>query len=120
MHYASKVGKGDFRLARVDTVHPDKHGVVRTVTVKMRPRDGREKVSAAPPHLRPKAPTLLSLGVQRICMILPVEEQRGGQDDAFHGFSNEEIQQAQGKAAVLRGEEGADPDGAGPGDKDEN
>ncbi|MCP3680184.1 MAG: hypothetical protein GY782_08035 [Gammaproteobacteria bacterium] len=39
VHYQSKVGKGDYRLARVSEVKPDHHGIVRTVTVKMRPRD---------------------------------------------------------------------------------
>ncbi len=41
----------------------------------MRPRDAREKVLTDPPHLAPKHPVELPLGVQRICVILPVEEQ---------------------------------------------
>ena len=75
VHYASKVGKGDYRLARVSEVRPDVHGIVRTVTVKMRPRDARERVLDDPPHLAPKPPVELALGVQRICVVLPVEEQ---------------------------------------------
>ena len=75
VQYSSKVGKGDFRMARVSEVHPDSHGVVRTITVKMRPRDAREKVLDNPPFLAPKPPLLLRLGVQRVCVLLPVEEQ---------------------------------------------
>ena len=29
------------------------------------------------PHLQPKDPVLLRLGVQRLCIVLPVEEQGG-------------------------------------------
>ena len=46
----------------------------------MRPRDAREKVSAEPPHLAPKQPVELPLGVQRICVVLPVEEQVNQED----------------------------------------
>ena len=42
--YPCKFGKGEYRLARVSAVFPDTYGVVRTVSVKMRPRDSREKV----------------------------------------------------------------------------
>ena len=77
VQYSSKVGKGDFRLARIAEVHPDRHGAVRTITVKMRPRDAREKVLDDPPYLHPKPPILLRLGVQRVCVLLPVEEQEG-------------------------------------------
>ena len=74
--YASKVQKADFCLARVSEVHPDPHGTVRTITVVMRPRDSREKVSRDPPYLQPKPPTHLRVGVQRVVVILPVEEQK--------------------------------------------
>ena len=33
--YEKKVGKGTYRLGRVLAIHPDKHGVVRTMTVGM-------------------------------------------------------------------------------------
>ena len=75
VQYASKIQKGDFRLARVSEVHPDPHGVVRTVTVAMRPRDSREKVTTEPPHLKAEAPFLLRLGIQRVVVVLPIEEQ---------------------------------------------
>ena len=73
--YASRIQQADYRLARVAEVHPDPHGLVRTVTVAMRPRSGREKVTEQPPHLKPKPATYLKVGVQRVVVILPVEEQ---------------------------------------------
>ena len=92
VHYARKVGKGDYRLARVHQVHPDEHGTVRTVTVAMRPRDIREKVSKDPPYLQPKGPLYLPLGVQRICVILPKEEQ----DQKPNQDPNEDYQSVDG------------------------
>ena len=41
----------------------------------MRPRDAREQVLDQPPYLVPKPPIELPIGVQRVCVILPVEEQ---------------------------------------------
>ncbi len=41
----------------------------------MRTRDKREKVTANPPHLKPKPHIKLSLGTQRLAVILPMEEQ---------------------------------------------
>ena len=75
VQYSSKVSKADYRLARVSQVHPNPHGLVRTVTVAMRPRDSREQVSKDPPYLKNKPLTQLSLGVQRVVVVLPVEEQ---------------------------------------------
>ena len=69
------MSKGDYRLAKISAVHPEPHGIVRIVTVMMRPCDKREKVTADPPHLKPKPPIELSLGIQRLAVILPVEEQ---------------------------------------------
>ena len=67
--------KGDYRLARVTNVHPDHNGMVRTATVSMRPRDSREKVLSKPPYLNPKQAVELVVGVQRLVVILPIEEQ---------------------------------------------
>ena len=75
VHYQSQVSKGDYRLTRISAVHHDPHGIVRTVTVMMRTRDKREKVTANPPHLKPKPHIELSLGTQRLAVILPMEEQ---------------------------------------------
>ena len=71
--YEKKVGKGTYRLGRVTDVHPDIHGVVRTVTVGLRKTDKREKLL---PYV-PKPLVEIRLGVQRIAVICPVEEQIG-------------------------------------------
>ena len=71
--YEKKVGKGTYRLGRVLAVHPDVHGVVRTVTVCMRKVDKREKL--LPYVSKPLAE--IKLGVQRVAVIWPVEEQVG-------------------------------------------
>ena len=70
--YARKIGKGDYRLARVLQVHPDPHGVIRTVTVGMRRRDSRE--NALPYVHRPLEE--IKLGVQRLVVVCPKEEQQ--------------------------------------------
>ena len=79
--YEKKLGKGTYRLGRILDVHPDSHGVVRTVTVGMRRQDKREPVL---PYV-PKKLDEVTLGIQRLVVISPVEEQEmlednGGQD----------------------------------------
>ena len=69
--YDRKITKGDYRLARVLHVHPDAQGRVRTVTVGMRRRDRRE---ASLPYIA-KQLDEMTLGVQRIAVVFPVEEQ---------------------------------------------
>ena len=88
-----KIGKGDYRLARVLRVHLDTHkppltphqqslrgdshdragsqSVVRTVTVGMRQRDRRE---TSLPYI-PRPLQELTIGVQRLAVICPIEEQ---------------------------------------------
>ena len=73
LRYDSKVSKARYRLARVVQAHPDKCGVVRTVTIKLRPRHIREKVL---PY-KAKQMTEFPVGVQRLVVIVPVEEQLG-------------------------------------------
>ena len=68
--YKRKVGKGEYRLGRVLKVHPDSHGIVRTVTVGMRGKDRGKTLTYVPKPL-----DQYTLGVQRITVILPVEEQ---------------------------------------------
>ena len=75
VQYATKIHKANYHLARVAKVHLDPHGIVGTITVAMRPRDSREKISQEPPHLKANPATLLWLGGQRVIVILPVEEQ---------------------------------------------
>ena len=53
-------------------MHPDVHGNVRTVTVGLRKRDSRE---AAMPYV-PKPLEEIVLGVQRLAVICPLEEQQ--------------------------------------------
>ena len=69
--YPGKITKGDFRLARVTGVKEDDSGHVRTATVALRPRNKREKML---PYTV-KQPTLMTLAVQRLVVILPAEEQ---------------------------------------------
>ena len=71
--YEKKVGKGTYRLGRVTDVHPDIHGIVRTVTVGLRKSDKREKLL---PYVS-KPLVEMKLGVQRVAVIGPVEEQTG-------------------------------------------
>ena len=61
-------------------IFPDTYGVVRTVSVKMRPRDSREKVLPGPPYLRYKDPVIMTVGVQRLVVLLPIEEQCNEKD----------------------------------------
>ena len=75
IHYEVKYGKGEYRLARVTQVHPAANNVVRTVTVGLRPRDSREKVSKKAPFLSNKPLEEIKLGVQRLVVVSPVEEQ---------------------------------------------
>ena len=61
-----------YRLGRVTKVFPDCHGIVRTVTVALKPRDKRERLL---PY-KPKALREMTIGVQRLVVFLPVEETR--------------------------------------------
>ena len=69
--YSKQVGKGDYRLGRVLRVHPDSHGIVRTVTVGLR---GKDRSSGTLPYV-PKPLDEISVGVQRVAVICPAEEQ---------------------------------------------
>ena len=82
--YDRKVGKGVYRLRRVLKVFEDAHGRVRTVTVRMRRKDARE---AALPYV-PKQLDEITLGVQRIAVICPVEEQ-GYEEEAAKPMDEE-------------------------------
>ena len=85
LKYDSKVSKGRYRLARVTQVHPDSVGRVRTVTVGMRPRQAKEK----PLPYKPKI-TEFEVGVQRLVVILPIEEQDQVQTTLDQGDKEEE------------------------------
>ena len=78
--FDKKIDKAEFKLGRFLQVHFDSNGTVRTVTVGMRGKD------PAGPYV-PKALTELKLGVQRVAVICPVEEQiqvSGNGEDEGH------------------------------------
>ena len=82
--YEKKVSKGDYRLARVMSMRKDCHGRVRSVTVGFR---GKDKSSTTLPYI-PKPLNDLTLGVQRLAVICPIEEQTGnsgGEVDSVGG-----------------------------------
>ena len=66
--WESKLGKGQYRMARVVRADQDDKGLVRTATVELRPRDARER------SLPYKSKKLLQMtvAVQRLVMICPV------------------------------------------------
>ena len=79
IYYDKKYTKGTYRLARVIKTHPGEDGVVRTVTVGYRQRNAREKVDKSSPNFMKNKPlTELRLGVQRLVVVLPMEEQEEG------------------------------------------
>ena len=71
LSYVSKVSSPTYRYGRVVKVHPDKHGVVRNVTVSTKSRRVREK----PRSLVSTKQDLQLVSVQRLVMLFPVEEQ---------------------------------------------
>ena len=68
--YEHKVGKSDYRICKVVEVEEDTKGLVRTVTIAMRPRDSREK---SLPYKSKKLKNL-RLAVQRLVLICPAKE----------------------------------------------
>ena len=72
LKYSSKFATPTFRLCRVASVAPDQEGLVRTCNVAMRPRRVGESGSRT---YRYKEPTILTVGVQRLAVLLPAEEQ---------------------------------------------
>ena len=69
--YTSKFDKPTWRPCRVEDLHPDQHGVVRTVTV-VAPR--RTKSTEDKPLVMSKL-SQLTVAVQRVAITLPVNEQ---------------------------------------------
>ena len=68
--YDHKVGKSDYRICKVVEVEEDAKGLVRTVTIAMRPRDSREK---SLPYKSKKLKNL-RLAVQRLVLICPAKK----------------------------------------------
>ena len=72
VRYPNRAGRDGFRLGRVVKLHPDPHGVVRTVTLWLRNRvaGARERPQECGAGVTP-----LVAPVQRTIMILPAQEQ---------------------------------------------
>ena len=77
IQYKGRV-KTIWRLGKILEVFPDKHGVVRTCEVGYRSRHTGEKVM--PYRSRPLQ--TLRIAVQRLCVLLPVEEQLTEENEA--------------------------------------
>ena len=86
MLYDRKVGKGEYRLGRIMATHPDGHGRVRTVTVGMGRKD-RDKTAV----YVSKPLDELRIGVQRIAVIYPIEEQDLGAEDSRLATNNQDL-----------------------------
>ena len=70
VHYPKKLGPGDYRYGRVSDVKPDSQGIVRSVTVSMRPRNTREAIL---PY-KSKQLVDVDLPVQRLVLLHPATE----------------------------------------------
>ena len=70
IQYKGKV-QTTWKLAKVEEVFPDQHGVVRTCTVVFRPKHKGDKI--LPYKVKPLQE--LRIAVQRLCVLLPIEEQ---------------------------------------------
>ena len=68
--YDQKVGKGDFRLCRVVETKSDDKGLVRTVSVVMRPKYSQDK---SLPYVS-KDLTKLRVGINRLVLICPAQD----------------------------------------------
>ena len=75
LKYSSKFAAPSFRLCRVSGVKEDGEGVVRTCEVTLRPQRQGESGLATYKY---KKPSPFEVGVQRLAIILPVEEQGQG------------------------------------------
>jgi hypothetical protein len=87
VRYASGYGTPTYRLCRITRTHPDSKGIVRTVTVSFRPRRRGETCL---PTYRHKPLTELRLAIQRLCVVLPAEEQTAQQEEPHGGQEQQE------------------------------
>ena len=72
LQYVSKVASPVYRYGKVLFVHPDRHGVVRNATVGTRSRRGKQEDGA---DYTSRKLDHQMVPVQRLVMLLPVEEQ---------------------------------------------
>ena len=70
---SSNVMKDEYRVGRVEDVHPDSAGLVRTVTVVYRKKDAREN----PAEYRSRKLVREKMAVQRLRPLVPSDEQNG-------------------------------------------
>ena len=70
----SALGPGSYRLGRIGEVHPDVHGVVRTLTVEVR---NRRRARGEGLAVCKAGVEKIQVPVQRVAVILPVEETWG-------------------------------------------
>ena len=72
LRYDSKYGQDRYRLARVVETYPDVHGTVRSVKIAVRDRRG---LSREPPEACRTLRDHMQVGIQRLVVLLPAEEQ---------------------------------------------
>ena len=77
-------------IYKLTKVHPDAHGPVRTVTVGIRGKD-----DGSLPYV-PRPLQILKLGVQRMAVILPVEEQE--EDEQINASESAALGQSQAES----------------------
>ena len=70
LKYEAALGRPQWRRGRVTEVHPDRHGVVRDVTILTRSRHKKEKLNS----FRKKKMTEQRVSIQRLAIILTAEE----------------------------------------------
>ena len=71
LKYEQQLGKDKYRVAKVVSIHPDVHNKVRTVTIAL--RNLKKSRKEGPTQFR--APQIeMTVGVQRLVVLLPVEE----------------------------------------------
>ena len=71
LRYDQKLGKDKYRLAKVVETDPDNEGHVRTVTITLR---DLKKTRKEKPNESNTPPAEMTVGVQRLVVLLPVEE----------------------------------------------
>ena len=71
VRYTNKLPVGDYRKGIVIEAIPDSDGLVRTIKVKLMKRDARVSIV----RHEPAKMTDMVVAVQRLCVLMPVEEQ---------------------------------------------
>ena len=81
--YTDKSKTGTWKLGRVESVETDEDGLVRTCVVEYRLVRADIPHSEMKIYLKGLKHKKIRVPVQRLCLILPVEEQNGGSIDTF-------------------------------------